>query len=379
MANNRSIKKPRFFCDIIQYLKAIGKNGGSRVLYEGGSISRVPGDEDKVWNLNPYQQKLFNWSETSETAVKFQYYIDQEETSDGNLIQNEDHQLYKLLSYTTDSSNDNTGWYAGVLNHNIKNLNINQAFYGYTGDGLHYANQQEISEIVNCQASTNNAVPEYNGFSLWKVNNRYNQNEKSAYSVCRFSIEPEEGSFIDRTDIGALTTGIFLTPETAVDMKASINHNYDGINLINTAGGSTLTNAKYLGSPNWGDQPPWTLQKVEGQDYRSVRNFARRSWQLSFAYLSQDSLFDDPTRFNSYTDDQFNEDGSEIDQYTSEQTDVSNFSTFFKLTFNGKLPFIFQPDMEVNEFALCRLTSQPQFRKVADNLYSTSFTVTETW
>ena len=60
-------------------------------------------------------------------------------------------------------------------------------------------------------------------------------------------------------------------------------------------------------------------------------------------------------------------------QYILRQT------SFFGLTFDGQLPFLFCPDKDADnlEFAKCVITNKPTFKQVANNLFSTSLVLTE--
>ena len=51
------------------------------------------------------------------------------------------------------------------------------------------------------------------------------------------------------------------------------------------------------------------------------------------------------------------------------------------ITLNGNLPFLFCPDSSADdlEFAICRIDRTPSFKQVANNLFSTSLVITETF
>ena len=124
--------------------------------------------------------------------------------------------------------------------------------------------------------------------------------------------------------------------------------------------------------------PPWTLEKQIGHDYDIGANNARRSWRVGLSYLTDDNLFDkagNENKFFTWTDQVEGEDGE------PEYVFDSSLSSFFKLTLMGKLPFIFCPDSSADdlEFALCRITNKPSFKQVANNLFSTSLVITETY
>ena len=44
---------------------------------------------------------------------------------------------------------------------------------------------------------------------------------------------------------------------------------------------------------------------------------------------------------------------------------------------NFQLPFIFQPNSEVEEYAICRVVNKPSFNQVANGVYDTSLDIVE--
>ena len=128
----------------------------------------------------------------------------------------------------------------------------------------------------------------------------------------------------------------------------------------------------------WGnDLPAWAIKSYESDDpdYNISRLNGRRQWNVGFSFLSDDKLFNkagNPDQFFTY-----DEDAEGSNTYTFDDS----LSSFFKLTLNGNLPFIFCPDNDADdkEFALCRITNKPQFKQVANNLWGTSLVLTETW
>ena len=91
-------------------------------------------------------------------------------------------------------------------------------------------------------------------------------------------------------------------------------------------------------------------------------------------------MMDKSGNSNKFFNDTFDDiDGTE-DAHSLDNFDAS-MSSFFKLSHMGALPFIFCPDSQADdlEFALCRITNKPSFKQVANNLFSTSLTITETW
>ena len=57
---------------------------------------------------------------------------------------------------------------------------------------------------------------------------------------------------------------------------------------------------------------------------------------------------------------------------------------FINKVYNGtngfQLPFIFQPNQNVEEYAICRINSDTaSFKQVANNVYDISLDITEVW
>ena len=61
-----------------------------------------------------------------------------------------------------------------------------------------------------------------------------------------------------------------------------------------------------------------------------------------------------------------------------------SMASFFKLTYNGKIPFIFCPDSSLTneydlEFAICMLDNEPTFTQVANQVWDVSMRIVEVW
>jgi len=326
----RSIGKPRFYADIPQYLKTLGYYDGS--------------NSPEVWNMNPSQPTEY---ESDEGFNVFEFIINKPSEDIDHLL-------------TTIPQSDVSGLYAGVLGHDIKDKTVEvsliQKEEGLEADLGYVIDFNEIKNYYNS--------PEYNGYSLWDIT-EWN-NTPNNINTIRFAVEGEQVS------IGCNSFGRWFEPEFSFDLKGTIANNYEGVNVQNTVGGSTLSNIKHLGQPNWGELPAWTLEKQEERDYNLGGAKGRRSWKVGFSYLTDDKIFNkagNPDKFFTYDED------------TEQHTFDTSLGSFLKLTLNGKLPFIFCPDSSADdlEFALCRVTNQPSFSQVANNLFSTSLTITETW
>lgn len=400
----RQIGKPRFYCDIPSYLKSIGKYYG---LTSSGLAETNYPNEEKVYTMNPYQPNNFEGGYESHTA-SFRFWINQDPASGFGMQEIQDYELNKLLKYHNNSDgHHSSGWYAGILGHNFARLqselgseiDMCQRFWGSDGQNNAnsdlYCNPSGYKQIINYEQSMENSEtgstgkPKYDGYSLWEVTSRENIDD-NRFNVLEFvftSSHPDN-YWLDwlgkELKIGAFTTGIFFEPEHAFELSSTTTYSQEGIKTQTTQGGSTISNINYLGVPNWGDQPAWTLQKTDGRDYTTVANRARRQWKVGLSFIADDNMFDKAGNANKFYNDSF-DDGVE-DAYSVDNFDTS-LSSMFKLTQMGNLPFIFCPnstavDSDGNddlEFAICRITNKPSFKQVANNLFSTSLVLTETW
>ena len=408
----RNIGTPRFYVDIPSYLKTIGKYYGSN----GSNIYGSNAGEEKVWNMNPYQPNSYSLlSDKSKSSIRF--WINQDPVGTSNQVHMEDPELHKLLSYINSADgHHSTGWYGGILGHNIAslqsqtgyNISIGQRFIGRqpTLTNRHYANPDNFDEIVNFESgsllseATGWGVAKYDGYSLWEITERGSVDDVFRYNMIDFTLinadDDEDWGENAELKVGAYTTGIFFEPPHSPDLQVKLSLESKGVNVSETVGGNTLVNIDYLGVPNWGDQPAWTLQKTEGRDYTTMANRARRVWSLSFSYISDDNLFDKANNANKFFNDSFN-DGDE-NAHKPANFDTS-MSSFFKLTQNGALPFIFCPDSKATrtettlvegvdvevevpdlEFATCILDQNSIVAtQVAFQTWNISMVVREVW
>ena len=401
----RQVGKCRFYADIPSYLKILGSYGGSEGFYteeEGADlVDAFPLDNpENVWQMNPSQTTTYEVPDVGFPYWKF-WINTQLGLSDGELLAlPQNRELSELI--TNIPSSTSSGLYAGILGHNIgtnTTASLPQITIGgyerveesvdFGADEIEGTDDDTITEesttlqlangvsdwneIVNFPIGGGTQV-EHNGYSLIDITG-FQHNVSHVFNI---GFNTDVASSAGEVDIGAFTYGRWFEPEHAFDIKATIDHSYDGVKLQNTVGGSTLSNISYLGQNNWGNLPAWTLEKQLGHDYNIGANKARRSWRVGLSYLTDDNLFDkagNENKFFTWNDPDTSEEG------TPEYVFDSSLSSFFKLSLMGKLPFIFCPDSSADdlEFALCRITNKPSFKQVANNLFSTSLVITETY
>lgn len=325
----RTIQTCRFYADVLQYLKILGYYDGS--------------DTPDVWNMNPSSMSEYDLS--GQTNFDFN-------------LKNPSKELDELLTNVPQSSS--TGVYGAVLGHTLKN-----SLMAVETDNFTFEDVAEISNYSSLAA-------EYNGYSIWDIQNC---GAEENIDKILFKVLSNQTS-----KIGAISFGRWFEPSHSPDLSVRLVSEYDGITNQTTVGGNSITNVNHLGQPHWGDLPAWTLEKKEGHDYKIGADTDRKVWQLSFSYIADDNLLsksNNPNKFFTVTDDTYVFD--------------SSLSSFFRLTLNGSLPFIFCPNSAGSnptsdegdkdlEFALCKLDQDSlTFRQVASQTWNVSMTVMEVW
>tara|TARA_A100001201_G_scaffold23322_2_gene26575 strand:- start:3880 stop:4818 length:939 start_codon:yes stop_codon:yes gene_type:complete len=172
-------------------------------------------------------------------------------------------------------------------------------------------------------------------------------------------------------NVGSFSVGRYFDFSHAVDLDVSYSVSHDGIKTKRTIGGRDITNINYHSQPLWGDRKPWT----SGETYKYTGYNGRRSWKVSFSYIDHDSSLPQNMNEDFMINNQML--SPELGMAHTTENIVSHFLT---LTLGGSLKFIFQPDVNLDQFSLCRL-SKPQttFKQVAHKTYNISFTFVETY
>ena len=320
-----SVGKPRIFIDYVSYLRAVGAITG----YEGNP---------DVWDMNPTKltpTPLVNPYSTHENVLSDLY----------SVIFEDKNEINNLLETTN---------YFAVLGHNTKGYyhriarRSNTTVHGYT-----HTDYAPIGDAYNMPGYK---IDTFSGLSG-------SENMYSAYLYT--SQNPTNPS------VGSFSVGRYFDFSNAVDLDVSYSVSHDGIKTKRTIGGRDITNINYHSQPLWGDRKPWT----SGETYKYTGYNGRRSWKVSFSYIDHDSSLPQNMNEDFMIDNDIDNPGIGIAHAT--ENIVSHFLT---LTLGGSLKFIFQPDVNLDQFSLCRL-SKPQttFKQVAHKTYNISFTFVETY
>ena len=169
------------------------------------------------------------------------------------------------------------------------------------------------------------------------------------------------------------------------DLELTQTFANESLKVQTTKGGHTLTNTGWTQPPKWGHFPQWKRGSSQ------VAYPARRSWNLKFSYLSDSDMM--PQYYNEHDVNNnnrgiFERTSVTIDDPTTFDIDESsqsfnikdNFLSKVMPTINLGLPFIFQPNKDVQEYAICRVNANSvSLNQVAHSVYDISLDIVETW
>ena len=345
----QNVGTPRFYIDLHQYALANGLVEG----YWENSITDVAIIE-KVYRsgLNPVTAHIATVTASAHSLTSW------------------------IVQYKTDFFTRALGsakGYVALLNHNLKSLNAIFFVDAYDVDPVDYGGSFTPIENINTPA------PDVDGWSIRRF-----QYSGESHKRFYFSIKPEdESDWVGGEEyrIGGASFGITYDMPHSPDLSLTMSHEYDGIKQVTTKGGSTLLNANYISTPDWGKRKSWQLG-----DFPYYYN-GRRTWDLSFSYISDSDI--EP--YSYY--------GNKYDGNTSEEGADNWFQNVLYYTMGGHLPFIFCPDPSIEyynpdsndengnpipprvpEFAICRFDMNTFKRtQVAHKMYTTSIKLKETW
>ena len=314
-----TVARPKVYIDYISYFRAIG------LPLQTGTTDSVQGDIDDVFLYNPSKTKTFQT--TGNTSSKFSLFM-----GDGT---GEASKLVESINF------------AGILNHNLNNINATIVFNSLNsasgGTSATYANS-----IVG--GDTNN-------FSL------YNLPLMKPYGFELSLDYGDEEAQVESFKLGSIIAGRTFTFPHNANLSMNIN-NETNIRKTRTLGGADIVDINYYRQPLWNEYPPFVA--TNEPSLSATSSIGRRSWALTFSFLTQDSTF--PQNMSE---------GFMFDNYVEDMSVWANYDTenitshFMTLTLNGQLPFLLQMDSTKDVYAWCRLKSNTfSVQQSAPNLYT---------
>ena len=366
MANDNygSVATPRIFVDYIQYAKAIGMVK----RFEFNSTGLEGDDPSKVWDFNPANTATYTPTDLTLDALEFTtvFKNDDEDT----------HTAMPQFRYFMKTLN-----YGAVLNHNMGLLGEDRYMEATVRHSYHAA-----SHIVGDSNGRSQI-----GYNLWGINYFNHGGGEATIDLydnlgVKFNKGGEDSANWsgDSIKVGAISIGRYFDLPHSANLSLNQTISYDGVQTKRTIGGSDLTQINYK-RPKWGDFSPWThidlgpyidqgidpQQAMEDQDYRQAGFQGRRSWDLSFSYISKDDMF--PRIFSNNTGGYYDNDTSSFDDGDTDggmyKDNVVN--NWLNVTMGGQISHILQPDNDKpNDFAIVKMAKNSlQITQQAPSLY----------
>ena len=278
--------------------------------------------------------------------------------------------------------------FIALLGHNLKSADCKMLFqeghpnYNVIGD---------VEGIVNWGEGRVLAKPSYDGFSIATCNmSQWDQTgnpnnirfESGGWTDVDDNWNPttQTGSYggLDGVTIGAIVIGNFYEMSHSADLSLTLGYE-TGTKTIETRGGASLSNT-FWRPPMWGSTlGAWELSAPDSTTTgQKLAHSSRRTWNLSFSFLDKTDSFPKYNALNRYT----NENLSDNELLLTEGETLSDSNDFFSVVWEKvgtALPFIFQPDKDVPEFAIAKFSNNFSFQQTAPNLYSVKMKIREVW
>lgn len=394
----QNVGTPRFIVDWLQWWKSLGLLRGHDVYFADTiSHSTESAAVDNLIGLDPTSQTIVN-------NIDF---------PDNNPGHGFNYRIFEEKQFPYHQIN-----IVGLLGHNL--ADFAQPISYYDGAIFTYSYQTEVSGdvwdsgysyltndiLINCKPEGNQYIkPLYNGFSFRSADG--SSSSKNSITGANSMLPNIRGINPDISNIGfklgSLLLGRYYELPHSPELNLSMTNEMDGLSSIRTKGGTDLIDTRYLGSPSWGDLPPWCLSNhIDNQENKFSR-VGRRVWNLNFNHFFDNDLFPEilsSTNYGAFQPSGTTDAGIEYNEgapYLNSQLTGSpinyaflnaagnrNFySEVIHKTNGGALPFIFQPDSNNNnpdQFAICRLDMKSfVFDQVANGVYNVKLKIREVW
>ena len=332
-----TVARPKIYINYIDYFRSAGLGVESIETY-----NNINEDTSDVFTYNPSNTKSFTPISAS-NSMQFRAAL-----GDGT---GEVAKLVRSINF------------GAYLNHNAEDLDLNYiTMYGMDTNG----------SLVTLPTTTVHGTAGKNGFRSLSIDDTA-WNEANCYGVVfKVSLVGESIPF----RLGSVIAGRSYTFPHNANLSMNINYNADGIRSSRTLGGHDIVDVNYYKQPDWDGRPPFVATNASGLSATS--HIGRRSWALTFSFLTATDTFPQDMGENFMFDNVFEDDGSST-SWANHSTEnlVSHVMT---LTMNGQLGMLLQPDDTKNTFAWVKLRSNSfSVQQAAPNLYTCKMTFDETW
>ena len=286
-----------------------------------------------------------------------------------------------------------------------REIQFSAAGYSQSSSDGDYTSGGDISFTTDVEAiygaesisgNSGNAVHIQNGYFLARFNNNYINALQERFTVFSFFLTNRVDEVVRNVDIGSYCCGWSYAPSTNPDLSVTETFQQDGVSKMRTIGGKDLSQINHTGCPQWvrnGLMPfqrSNTINTIAPGDTASYLRL-RKKWSISFSYVADTKL--KPSSIHDNVNNTINAPfTSEIKTATNTETGATQdylsytgisddfISKVWYGTMSGALPFIFQPNQDVEEFHIVKFVNNTiQFNQVAVNTFNVSFELEEVW
>ena len=246
-----------------------------------------------------------------------------------------------------------------ILGHNFNSKNI---IYGIKGESIPDGDGIFEDEYLYEGVSP----PSSNGWHKFEWLDGIITNKDFVRIVVRLS-----SATAGTANIGDISVGWSYEMPHSPDMELTQTFGNESLKTQTTKGGFQLSNVGWSQPPKWGVFPQWSNTTL------AVAYPSRRSWNLKFSFVSDTDLV--PQYYNELDNDGDNR--GMFERISSGSANIKqDFLSKVMPTINLGLPFIFQPDSTVEEYAIARVNANSvTMNQVANNVYDISMSISETF
>ena len=320
-----------------------------------------------------------NYGVSNEDMIKI-IQLDPSKITDINPIAGEHNVMrYRIVPQADDFTDviDSGLWnfdFMGILGHNFASAGIKPIIQ---------ANNDTEGGVVNINTSNivnhnPNGVPEYDGWSLFNLDDKPN-NDSWNMRFCLQSINSYNETAVK---IGSLFFGkIFSFPQNT-DLAQTITTDY-GVKQKQTISGKTISTANWTKVNNWITEPFGLTEPFGERGDNFQRRSGRRSWNISFDSLAPSKVMNQLMMMNSngWTAQDNHETTADGKSLYNINNAVDFYTNVVHRTMGGHLPMMLQinsDDTSPQNFAIVRLSGNSlQVTQKTPNLYNIKLKLTE--
>ena len=363
-----SVKTPRFIIDWLQWWKELGLIKGRDIYMD---MATMTSHEDEALGI----ENMMGLPPTSQTTV-----TNFEEGGNGvNYRMTGTIQPFPIHDINI----------VGLLGHNLGDYEDAELGFVYF-DNSNESASVKLTNTIAINTGTSNDVniqPYYNGFSFRSADGSHDSSKDPGINGGQSIVPVLRNVFgSDVISISSMIMGRYYDMPANPNLSLTLSREYKGLKNTNTYMGHSLSNSMWNKAPSWGDLPAWGLSDPNNPstDLNLMGQSGRRIWDLKFSYIDDRDLFGSNQSLSNINFTSTNYDSGDITNDGDFEYNLINDDSFFPQvwhkTLGGTLPFVFQPDKDVNEFAICRFAdSSLKATQSAHNVYDISLKIEEVW